>query len=343
MNGRDALAWLRWPFWNDGERRLRALWRIAGFLALAALATILISLVTGRRGGGMSQVSPAALLFALRAVVTTTFAAVVAVLYLDRQPVRQLGIVPTVRGWWGDMGFGLALGAALMTLIFFLEYAAGWVEVKGVRYVREPSYSFWAVFAGMAFVSLCVGYYEELVSRGYLLRAIAQGFAGPHVRTPWALAIGTAISSAVFAAGHANNPNASPVSTINIALAGVMLAVPYVLTGRLAASIGLHITWNFFQSAVYGFPTSGFAAPASALAIEQGGPASMTGGAFGPEAGVVGLIAMLLAIAAFVGREKLRTGRVEACAELVEAPRPALTPREAPTAAPSAYPEAPAS
>ena len=348
MNGRDALAWLRWPFWNDGERRLRALWRIVGFLTLATLATFLISLVTGRRGGGMSQVSAAALFFALRAAVTTTFAAVVAVLFLDRRPVRQLGIVPSVRGWWGDLGFGLALGAALMTLIFLLEYAAGWVEVRGVQFVREPSYSFWPVFAGMAFVSLCVGYYEELVSRGYLLRAISQGFAGRHVPTAWALAIGTLISSAMFAAGHANNPNASPVSTINIALAGVMLAVPYVLTGRLAASIGLHITWNFFQSGVYGFPTSGFAAPASALAITQGGPVSMTGGDFGPEAGVMGLVGIVLAIAAFVAREKLRSGRVQACADLVEAPpplitEPATTPPEGPPAAPSTYPEAPAS
>ena len=342
MTGRDALAWLRWPFWNDGERRVRALWRILGFLALATLVTFVISYATGLRGGGMSQVSAVALFFALRAAVTTTIAAVVAVRFLDRRPVRQLGIVPTVPGWWGDLLFGLALGAVLMTVIFFVEYSAGWVQVKGVRYVRDPSYSFWAVFAGMGFVSLCVGYYEELVSRGYLLRAIAQGFAGRYVPTPWALAVGTLISSAMFAAGHANNPNASVVSTVNIALAGVMLAVPYVLTGRLAASIGLHITWNFFQSGVYGFPTSGFAAPASALAIVQGGPVSMTGGDFGPEAGVMGLVGILLAIVAFAGRERLRTGRIQACAELVEAPPPALT-ATAPPGAPSTDPEAPAS
>jgi membrane protease YdiL (CAAX protease family) len=340
---RDPLAILRWPFWNDRERRLRALWRIAGFLGLAAVATILISLATGLRGGGMSQVSAAALFFALRAVVTTTFAAVVAVLFLDRRPVRQLGIVPTVPGWWGDLAFGLFLGAALMTLIFAAEYAAGWVTVEGVRFVRDPSYSFGKVMTGMLFVALCVGYYEELVSRGYLLRAIAQGFSGRYFGARGALVIGTLISSVVFAAGHADNPNANVVSTVNIALAGIMLAVPYVLTGRLATSIGLHITWNFFQSGVYGFPTSGFAAPASVLAIRQGGPPTLTGGAFGPEAGVVGLAAMLLAVAAFVGREKLRTGRVEACEGLVAGPPPAAVSPALPPAAPSIDPEAPAS
>jgi len=193
----------------------------------------------------------------------------------------------------------------------------------------------------MAFVALCVGYYEELVSRGFLLREIAEGMAGRRVTPAFALVAGTLISSALFARGHANNPNASVVSTVNIFFAGILLAVPFVLTGRLAASIGLHITWNFFQSAVYGFPTSGFQTPASVLSITQGGPEAWTGAAFGPEAGILGLLAMALGVAALVGWEKWRAGRVQACAEMVAPPPPrAISP---PPAAPSAFPEAPAS
>lgn len=336
MNGRDLLAWLRWPFWNDAERRLRALWRIGGFFLVAGLVVFLLSKAGAPRGG---LAGAGALWFGLRAVVTTTIAAVVAVRLLGRHPVRRLGIVP-VPGWWGDLAFGLALGAALMTLIFALEYAAGWVRVDGLAFVRDPTRPFALVMAGMAFVALCVGYYEELVSRGYLLREIAEGMAGPRVTPTFALVAGTLISSALFARGHADNPNASVVSTVNIFLAGIMLAVPLVLTGRLAASIGLHITWNFFQSAVYGFPTSGFQTPASALSITQGGPEGWTGGAFGPEAGILGLAAMVLGTAAIVGREKRRTGRVAACAELVAPPPPRAVSLPA---APSALPEAPAS
>jgi CAAX protease family protein len=338
MNEREALSWLRWPFWNDAERRLRALFRIAGFFLVGGIVVFLLSKAGAPRGG--LDASMGALVFALRAVVTSTIAAVVAVRFLGRHPVRRLGIVP-VPGWWGDLAFGLALGAGLMTLIFGLEYAAGWVRVLGVAYVRSPGMPFAMVMAGMAFVSLCIGYYEELVSRGYLLREIAEGMAGRRVPPAFALAAGTLISSALFARGHADNPNASMVSTVNIFFAGILLAVPFVLTGRLAASIGLHITWNFFQSAVFGFPTSGFPTPASALSIEQGGPEAWTGAAFGPEAGILGLVAMVVGVAAIVGREKLRTGRVEPCAELVAPPPPrAVT---LPPAAPSADPEAPAS
>src|SRR5688572_13900459 len=194
MNEGDALAWLRWPFWNDGERRPRALWRIAGFVLVAVLVVFLLSKAGAPRGG--MDASAGALVFALRAVVTSTIAAVVAVRQLGRHPARRLGIVP-VPGWWADLAFGLVLGAALMTLIFALEYAAGWVRILGFAFVRDPSRPFALVMAGMAFVALCVGYYEELVSRGYLLREFAEGLAGRRVTPAFALVAGTLVSSAL--------------------------------------------------------------------------------------------------------------------------------------------------
>src|SRR5688572_23273464 len=101
MNRREALAWLRWPFWNDAERRLRALWRIAGFFLAAGLVVFLLSKAGAPRGG---LDGAGALWFGLRAVVTTTLAAVVAVRLLGRHPARRLGIVP-VPGFWGDLAF----------------------------------------------------------------------------------------------------------------------------------------------------------------------------------------------------------------------------------------------
>jgi len=68
------------------------------------------------------------------------------------------------------------------------------------------------------------------------------------------------------------------------------------VTGRLSTAIGLHVTWNLCQGAVFGFPVSGDKEGASLLGIQQGGPTLMTGGAFGPEAGLMGVLASLAGI-----------------------------------------------
>ena len=97
----------------------------------------------------------------------------------------------------------------------------------------------------------------------------------------------------------------------NLMVAGLFLGLGLVLTGRLGLPIGLHISWNFFQGNVFGFPVSGndYAA-ATFLAIRQGGPDLWTGGAFGPEAGLIGIGAILLGCGLTVLWVRFSYGRV---------------------------------
>lgn len=74
----------------------------------------------------------------------------------------------------------------------------------------------------------------------------------------------------------------------------ILFGLGYLVTGELAIPIGLHMAWNFFQGVVYGFPVSGDKEPACFLLTQQSGQAFFTGGSFGPEAGLMGILAAVL-------------------------------------------------
>ena len=75
--------------------------------------------------------------------------------------------------------------------------------------------------------------------------------------------------------------------------AGLILGYGYLATERLWLPIGFHFSWNFALGPIFGFPVSGIDLPAW-LMHNPSGPVVWTGGAFGPEAGVLGIIAMAL-------------------------------------------------
>jgi membrane protease YdiL (CAAX protease family) len=314
-----ALMVGRRVLWNDAQERLRAGWRVIGFALLAVWLDVAgialgLPLHPSHIIGGDSR---SVMGFSLSLLALLTLASVVSVRLLDRRPLRQLGIVPGP-GFWGDLAFGLGLGALLMTLVFGVELSAGWVRIASFGWTRTPGEAFSMGLVRMTVAFLAVAFYEELANRGYLMRTVAQGFVGRRIPPARALVLAVLLSSVLFGLGHARNPHATLVSTLELVLGGVVLSLPYVLTGRLATSIGLHATWNLFQAVVYGFPSSGITSPVRALVLEQGGPAAWTGGAFGPEAGLLGLLADLLGGTLILLRERERRGTLALHAALVE-------------------------
>ena len=187
-----------------------------------------------------------------------------------------------------------------------MERALGWVHVTGIAQSVANRIPFPVGMAGAAISYLCVGIYEELAFRGYVLRNLAEGLRGtlrgarPAVIAAWLL------SAVIFGLAHGGNPGATWVSNVQLMLAGLFLGLGYLLTGELAVPIGLHIAWNFFQGAVFGFPVSGVPQQVSLFAISQGGPDLWTGGPFGPEAGLMGLLALILGSALIWGWARLR-------------------------------------
>lgn len=300
-------------FWNDRERRVRALWRVV--LHLVALA--LIWAVAGQL---LVSVVPAWLLAPSSAwawpINATLVALVVAAATglvgrtLDRRGFGEFGL-HLDRRWWADFGAGVMIGAMLMAGIFAVELGAGWVTIEGRWVGAAPGQSFGVALLGPLVLFIAVGFYEELLFRGYQLRNLAEGLEGPRVSPRLALVLATVLSSLAFGIVHARNPGASVTSTIAVSLAGCMLGLGLLWTGELGLSIGLHLSWNFCQGNVWGFAVSGNDAGPRVLAIRQTGDPVLTGGAFGPEAGIVGIVAMLIGVGLILAWVRVSRGRVE--------------------------------
>jgi membrane protease YdiL (CAAX protease family) len=319
------------PFLEEGSGRLRALWRLAiqywaywelVQLSLALLVAAWLSAGSEGRTALDTTVVPdsIALLSGVTGLLAATLTVWLAGRFLDRRSLSEFGF-RLGAGWWLDLLFGMVLGALLMTAVFFAELGLGWVRVTGAfeTYGTNAPLAVSLLLPTAAF--LCVGVYEELVFRGYQLKNAAEGLNYPSIGPRAAILLAWVSSSLFFGLLHADNPNATPVSTLNIVLAGLMLGFGYVLSGELAVPIGLHITWNLFQGVVYGFPVSGYEPTgATLLATEQGGPQLWTGGSFGPEGGLLVPAVMLLGMALVGLWTRLRTGKVSLHTPVAEAP-----------------------
>ena len=289
---------LQWLVWNRAERRLRAPWRLlvgTVFLFVVVVSSLLVLGPLALAFGieffvGFGPTTQPLVVNAVLGLVVT--AAVMPVgLFLDRRQLSDYGL-GLDRQWLIDCGVGLFVGAAAMTAVVAFGVAGGWIVVVGPGLSADAM----GLFGLLVAVFIVVGVYEELLIRGYLLTNLAEGFRWfSVVDHRLAVVLATLLSSGVFGALHATNPNATLLSTAVISAAGVMLALGYLYTGELAIPIGVHITWNIFQGLVYGLPVSGIELPVTLVATTSRQPTVVSGGAFGPEAGLLGLFGVAAA------------------------------------------------
>ena len=97
------------------------------------------------------------------------------------------------------------------------------------------------------------------------------------------------LSSIIFMAAHLMNANLSILGVINLFLAGLVLGIYYIHKRNLWFSIGMHLTWNFFQGPVFGFEVSGYETH-SIIGQNIQGSEIITGGEFGFEGSILATI-----------------------------------------------------
>jgi uncharacterized protein len=295
-------------FLSPDEPRLRAGWRfllqsllllfIGGCLSVVLISVLLVfdpSLLTS-----LVSIEPEYMLLAVVAeTIAITLSVFLARRFLDRRSIESLGLKLSTRTFF-DILIGILITLLQMGLIYLLMFWMGWITFEGFAWEFDPiglvlknTLLFFTIF-------VFIGWSEELLSRGYHLQTIASG-----LNLFW----GVIISSAIFGILHLGNPNATWVSAGGIFLAGLLFAYGYIRTKQLWLPIGMHLGWNFFEGVVFGFPVSGLDIyPLTRIQVH--GPEVWTGGAFGPEAGLIILPALLLgtALIHFYTRKQVESG-----------------------------------
>ena len=271
-------------FLSPGEPRLRAGWRILAHSAAYNLLVICVSIPIVFSALLSGSADPSVLwLSVVVSTLATTSTIFLARRFIDRRSIASIGL-KLDRWAVFDLFAGIGITFVMMGLIFGIELAVGWLTIDGFAWQSESGSTVALNMLGVFVLFIFVGWNEELLFRGYRLKNLSEGL------TPvW----GVLISSAWFGVIHLGNPNARILSAVGILLAGLFLAYPVLRTGQLWLSVGLHIGWNFFEGPVFGFPVSGLDIyPLTRIHVQ--GPELWTGGAFGPEAGLALLPALLV-------------------------------------------------
>lgn len=278
--------------------------QIVGFL----LALLMLSAIFPGGSGSLLSYAPTssaygsalALLIQLGTIAACTFLFVwVWVTAYEKRPVWSLGL--SLAGAPGKYLRGLVVGVAMFAVAVLVMALFGYVSIEqDSGSVSQGVVSFGAVLL-VYLPWMLQGPGEEVLIRGFLLQSIG---------TRWGVLAGIIITSLIFAALHSLNPNISPVAVLNLVLVGVFLAVYALQEGSLWGVFAWHSAWNWTQGNLLGFQVSGGdLGGGTLLDLEEAGPDTFTGGAFGPEGGFVVTIVLAVAILAFLLWSKHAPGR----------------------------------
>ena len=280
-------------FIKDG--RLRPTWRVLLYLVAYLVGQLLAQIpiygayLISRRVEGVALARlplPWLTLSALASLLANLVITWAFRRFLDRDRLLGLGLQRGKR-WSREIGTGLALGFFLMSFIFGLEWTLGWVRVQGFAWHRQPPMALMGILVGYASFYTLVAFNEELAFRGYILQ---------NLRQEWGTLAALLASSFLFALLHGLNPHFTPLALVGIAVAGVFMAYGYLVTGSLWLPVAFHFAWNFAQGPLFSLPVSGLASEGLFLVERGDSPSLITGGAFGPEGGLLGVIALLLGL-----------------------------------------------
>ncbi len=198
---------------------------------------------------------------------------------LDKRTLSDAGLTP--HGFFSETGIGLLIGGGVFSAIIAM------MGVFGLYHFGSINPHFKPVLPLELF--LCIAVFQEIAVRGYIFQTLERR---------WGSGVALVASSLFFGLMHLGSPVEGLttgqwlVGPLFLSFeTGLLFTAAYLLTRRLWLPIGLHWGWNFFETSIYGTANSGAWEndPNTLFAGHVHGPFFATGGAFGPEASVIGL------------------------------------------------------
>lgn len=131
---------------------------------------------------------------------------------------------------------------------------------------------------------IAVGFTEEYLCRGFIQHHLLR--FGPYMAL--------IVTSIIFGLLHFSNPGVTVFAIINIILAGCFMGSVMYAFNSIHAAVGVHITWNWVQGAVFGIPVSGTDVSGYFSTVVTNGNQIVTGGKFGVEGSIACTIVTLI-------------------------------------------------
>lgn len=166
--------------------------------------------------------------------------------YVEKRPVCTLGFPR--KGAFKEYIRGLVIG-----IIMFLSYIAI-MSLSGKFKVKADNSGDWSLQNYLYFIMLFVfwlvqGAKEEITDRGWMLPVLGLNYS---------YTFSIIATSIFFGVSHIGNPGITPLAVINTGLMGLFLALYSVFKGNIWGACGIHSAWNWVQSSIFDFSTSGF-------------------------------------------------------------------------------------
>ena len=199
--------------------------------------------------------------------------------------------------WLKKYSLGFLIGLSMMSIIVLILLPFGYITIEK-NPIQPVGVSAIASVLVILFGWIIQGATEEIVTRGWLLNVLS---------TKYNIGVGLLISSTLFGLMHLTNPNVNYIAVINIILVGLFYGLYVIKTNDLWAVCGMHSAWNFAQGNIFGFKVSGLdVSVRSLIDFNLVGSDFVTGGIFGPEAGITATFILLASIGILLFIDKKR-------------------------------------